>query len=72
MSYTPTTPAECLAEVDRIIANIKAMMEKPAFPEETSAQMRIRADRRRSMATSIRLNGGQVQPEYEPINLGDV
>jgi hypothetical protein len=64
MSFTPMTPAECLAEVDRIIANIKAMMAKPAFPEETSNQMRIRADRRRSMATTVKVNGGSVREEY--------
>jgi len=64
MSFTPMTPAECVAEVDRIIANIKAMMAKPAFPGETSNQMRIRADRRREMVTTIKINGGQVREEY--------
>jgi hypothetical protein len=56
---------QCIAEIDRIIAEIKESMAKPAFPDETSNQMRIRADRQRSMATSIKLSGGAVKPEYE-------
>lgn len=51
-------------KVSAIIDSIKAMMEKPALREMTSNEMKQRADRRRAMATNIKLTGGEVREEY--------
>lgn len=53
-----------LAEVDRIIFEIKMSMKKPNWKPQTSEGIRKRADYLREMATGIRLNGGQVKDEY--------
>lgn len=34
---------------------------------ETSSQMQARAKSERNMVTAIRVNGGQVKPEFEPL-----
>jgi hypothetical protein len=65
------TGKERLAKIDAMFGYIKRQMQQPAFEDETPKQMRARADRRRDMATSVRLNRGQVYPEYEPIDLNE-
>lgn len=44
--------------------SIKALMDKPALRELTSTELKQQADRRRQYATGIKLNGGDVTPEY--------
>lgn len=65
---TPMTPAQCVAEIDRIIANIKRGMAKPAFVDETSQQLKQRADRRRNTAESIMV-GNKYRPKRERIKV---
>ena len=64
-SMPEITPEQRKAKIDAMFGRIYQMMQKPAFEPETSNQMEARADRRRDITTSIKLNGGQVRPEYE-------
>lgn len=51
-------------EVDRLIFDIKMQMKKPNSKPQTSMQVRSRADNLRSMATNVKLNGGEVNKDY--------
>lgn len=51
-------------QIDTIIANIKAQIQRPSSRALTSREMRAREDRRRSMATSVLLAGGEVREDY--------
>ncbi len=45
--------------------NYKKMIEGEDAGELTSNQMRDRANSKRDMANTIKMNGGGVKPEYE-------
>jgi hypothetical protein len=59
----------------RMEANIEGIMRIANHQSDkapmTSDQLRNRSDRRREVAQSVRLNGGQTHPEYNPINLNE-
>lgn len=59
------------ARIDQEIDEIAAMMSKPGSRELTSMDMKNREDRRRQMATGLRINGQEVRPEYEVLDARD-
>lgn len=63
--YDGLTGEERVARIDCIIGEIKRSQQQPNWKPQTSNQMRHRAERRRDMATSVKLIGGRLTPEYE-------
>ncbi len=53
-----------LATIDRIIGEIKLSQVHPNWKPQTSLQVRERANSLRSMATTIKMNGGEVKEPY--------
>jgi hypothetical protein len=56
-----------IEQIDLIIGQIKANIERPGSRPVTSTELKNRADRRRHMATAILMQDGQVKPEYQPM-----
>ena len=57
--------------IGQLIDDIKRDFAKPGWRPLTSLQMRDKADERRHIATWAKLNGAEVRPEYEPIDLSE-
>lgn len=53
---------ECRLQV--ALDGVHAMMAKPGYKPYTSSELKLQADSRRSIATAIKLNGGEVKDEY--------
>lgn len=53
--------------IDDKIEDINLLMDSPGYEELTSLQMRAKAQRMRSMATSAHLRGAQVKSEFDMI-----
>lgn len=51
--------------LDKAIQDIHDLMERPGVGPLTSHQMAHRAEHLRSIATSVKLRGGNARPEYE-------
>ena len=56
--------------IDQIILQIQQDMERPGTTLLTSDEMLARAHVRRSIATAIRLGGGDVKAEYRGLDEG--
>jgi hypothetical protein len=65
------TPEQRLARIDEIFAEIKAMFPRPSWQPKEKHPVGVIHERKayeqrlRSMATQVRIGGGQVRPEFE-------
>jgi len=64
MNIYTMTPQERREHIGKQIEDIRDMMAHPGSRPLTSMGMKYREDRRHEIATSIKLNGGEVTPEY--------